>query len=435
MDLMQLLFLIAIIIGLAVLNLPIYVVIFSATVYLQLYVNNMSLAITFNSMVESIAKSSLMCVPFFILAGGFMQTSSLGTRLVDLFAVGMKNVRGGLAISGVLSNALFGAISGSSPAAVATFGRILCKPLDERYGARLSLGVIASSGALSAIIPPSITIIIYAVATSQSTATMFMAGFVPGLLIVAIVSVYLFFRCKPGDRPGDSKKEETKESSLVENTMTVGAAFKRSIPVLVLPVFILGCIYGGIATPTEVAALAAIYAVVCALVLRDFTLKSIPGIIKSSMKTVGQVMILIATSISFAQAANVAGIPRMVTEAFSGFGALQFLLVLNLLLLVVGCFFETSSAILILSPLLLPTALSLGINPVHLGMIFTVNLAIGMFTPPFGLNLFVVQGVLGKSIGETSRAVAPFIVLYFIACLIITYVPRISLFLPQLLLG
>jgi C4-dicarboxylate transporter DctM subunit len=226
-----------------------------------------------------------------------------------------------------------------------------------------------------------------------------------------------------------------KDGDFAESTMTLGKAFKRSIPVLVLPIIILGSIYGGIATPTEAAAIAAVYAAVCSLVMKDINIRSLPSILKGSMKTAGQLMILIATSISFAQAANVAGIPQLVSQLFSGFGAFQFLLLLNVLLLIVGCFFETSSAILILSPLLLPTAIALGINPIHLGMVFTVNLAIGMFTPPFGLNLFVVQGVLGKRMGEVSRAVVPFIILYFIACLIITYIPEISLFLPRLLLG
>lgn len=415
--------LILIIIGFALLNVPIYMTILSGALYLQIFVNDISLAGTFNAIVESIAKSSLLCIPFFILAGNLMQSSSLGSRLVDIFAAILKNVRGGLAMAALIANAFFGAISGSSPAAVATFGPILYKPLEKSYGPRLSLGLLTSSGALSIIIPPSITLVVYAAATNQSVAVLFMAGFLPGIAIVMLVGIYLAARSKPvesGGRLFDGKE--------------IGSAFKRSIPVMVLPVIILGGIYGGIFTPTEAAAVAAFYAAIASLILKDVTWRDIPKIIGNSCKTAAQLMIIIASSIAFAQAATIAQLPTMVSEVFTGMGRVEFLLLLNIVLLIVGCFFETSSAVLLLSPLLLPAAVALGIDPVHLGLIFTVNLAIGMFTPPFGLNIFVVQGVLGKQIGEISRAVLPFIILYIAAVLIITYVPALSLFLPDLLL-
>ncbi len=415
--------LIIVIIGFALLNIPIYMTILAGTLYLQIFVNNMSLAGTFNTMVESIAKTSLLCIPFFILAGNLMQISSLGSRLVDIFAAILKNVRGGLAIAALIANAFFGAISGSSPAAVATFGPILYKPLEKNYGPKLSLGLLTSSGALSIIIPPSITLVVYAAATSQSVAELFMAGFLPGIAIVVLVSIYLAAKSEP----------VTAKSGLFDGK-EIGTAFKRSVPVIILPLIILGGIYSGIFTPTEAAAVAAFYAAAASLVLKDIKWKDIPKIIGDSSKTAGQLMIIIASSIAFAQAATVAQLPAMVSEAFTGMGKIEFLLLLNVVLLIVGCFFETSSAVLLLSPLLLPTALALGIDPIHLGLVFTVNLAIGMFTPPFGLNIFVVQGVLGKKIGEISRSVVPFIIIYVAAVLIITYVPAISLFLPDLLM-
>ena len=415
--------LIFIIIGFAVLNVPIYMIILSGTLYLQIWVNDMSLAGTFNTAVESIAKSSLLCIPFFILAGNLMQISSLGSRLVDIFYTILKNVRGGLAMAALIANAFFGAISGSSPAAVATFGPILYKPLDKEYGSKMSLGLLTSSGALSIIIPPSITLVVYAAATSQSVAELFMAGFLPGIAIVILVSIYLAAKSKPVVVTG--RFFEGKE---------IGLAFKRSIPVMVLPIIILGGIYGGVFTPTEAAAVAAFYAAIASVVLKDITWRDIPKIVGRSCKTTAQLMIIIASSIAFAQAATLAQLPAMVSEAFTGMGRIEFLLLLNVVLLIVGCFFETSSAVLLLSPLLLPTAMALGIDPVHLGLIFTVNLAIGMFTPPFGLNIFVVQGVLGKKMGEISRAVLPFIIIYIVAVMIITYIPAISLFLPNLLL-
>ena len=420
----ELLILAIIIVGLAVLNVPIYVAILSGTVYLQIFVNDISLAGTFNTMVESISKSSLLCIPFFILVGNFMQSSTLGKRLIDLFSTILKNIRGGLSIAALISNAFFGAISGSSPAAVATFSPILYKPLEEKYGWKMSLGLLTSSGALSIIIPPSITLIVYAAATNQSVAKLFMAGFLPGILIVVLVCGYLVIKAPPVE------KNEGKDRGKSE----IGEALKKGLPVLVLPIIILGGIYGGIFTPTESAAVAAIYAAVISLILKDIKIRDIPKIIGASSKTIGQLMIIIASSIAFAQAATIAQLPAAVSTLFVDMGKIEFLLLLNIVLLIVGCFFETSSAVLLLSPLILPTALSLGIDPVHLGLIFTVNLSIGMFTPPFGLNIFVAQGVLGKSIGEISKSVVPFIVLYIVAVLIITYIPSISLLLPDLLL-
>jgi len=418
------LILVLIIVGLSALRVPIYLTLLTATLYLQNFVNHMSMQASFQALVETIAKSSLLCIPFFILAGNFMQVSSLGDRLVNLFVTLLKRIRGGFAIAALVANAFFGAISGSSPAAVATFGNIIFKPLEKLYGSKLALGLLTSSGALSIIIPPSITLVIFGVATNTSVAKLFMAGLLPGILIVAIVSTYLVAKCPP---------VSDEEIEALTGKTSLGNAFFKSLPVMVLPIIILGGIYGGIFTPTEAAAVAAIYACVAALALRDLKISDIPKVLVTSCKTSGQLMILIASSCAFAQAAVVAQIPLMVQKALQGTGKFGFLMLLNLLLLLVGCLFETGSAVLILAPLVLPTATALGVDPIHLGIIFTVNLAIGMFTPPFGLNIFVVQGTLHKGMGEISKAVLPFIALYFGACLILTYVPEISLFLPNLL--
>lgn len=411
------------------LRVPIYVSILAATLYLQIFVNNIPLAGTVNSLIESLAKSSLLCIPFFVLAGNFLQSSTLGRRLVDLFVVMLRRIRSGFAIAALLANAFFGAISGSSPAAVATFGNLLFKPLESKYDTKLALGLLTSSGALSTIIPPSITLVIYGAATNTSTAELFMAGLLPGLLIVLIVSIYLIFRCK-----SIPAKDSSAESSDSTQGLTLGCAFLNSLPVLVLPLIILGGIYGGFFTPTEAAAIAVVYACIAALCLKDITFRNLPKIFMGSCKTSAQIMILISASAAFAQAATIAQIPAAVAELLSSLNRFEFLLILNLILLVVGCFFEPGAAVLILSPILFPTASALGIDPIHLGIVFTVNLAIGMFTPPFGLNLFVVQGVLKKPMGEVSRAVIPYIILYFGATLIITYVDKICLLLPNLLM-
>ncbi len=416
---------IVIILVLVAINAPIWVALAGATVYLQVFVNNMPIQNMFTGLFEAMTKNSLLAVPFFIVAGSIIANSSLGSRLINVFIVLLKNVRGGLALSCLVSNAIFGAISGSAPAATATFGKVVHEPLTKAHGKKLSLGLITSSGALSTIIPPSITMIIFGIATEQSITRLFMGGFLPGLLVVAIIGVYLVFVCKDNAFAGE--KTTLKE---------VGTAFKRGIVVIILPVIILGGIYSGLCTPTESGAIAALYSfIVAVFVLKDIKPAQLFKVFKESAVTTAQIFLLIGISTVFAQAATVAQMPTFLTEVFSGLSAFQFLMILNILLLIVGCFFDSGAAILILAPMLLPSALALGIDPLHLGIIFTVNLSIGMFTPPFGLNIFVTQSVLKSSMGEISKALVPFIILYVIALLIITYVPGISLFLPNILAG
>lgn len=406
-------------------NAPIYIAILAAAFYLQIFVNGMPLQNLFTGLFEALTKNSLLAVPYFIVAGSFIAASSLGTRLINFFIACLKNVRAGLSISCLLANAVFGAISGSPPAATATFGKIVYDPLEKAHGQKMALGLITSAGALSSIIPPSIIMIIYGIATDTSVAQLFMGGFLPGLVVVFIVGIYLFIKCKTSAFTGGRTS-----AGDIKN------AFLKGIPVLILPVIILGFIYGGVFTPTEAGAVAAAYsAVVGVLFLKDITLSQSLALLKESAKTTGQIFILIASSVVFAQAATISQLPHHLTTFFSSFNAVQFLLFLNILLLIVGCFFEPSAAILILAPLLLPAAKNLGIDPLHLGIVFTVNLAIGMFTPPFGLNIFVSQSILKKSMGEISSAVVPFIVLYVIALLFITYIPWLSLFLPRILYG
>jgi len=211
-------------------------------------------------------------------------------------------------------------------------------------------------------------------------------------------------------------------------------ALIEGIPVLVLPIIILGGIYGGVFTPTEAAAVAAIYTCVASLLLKDISLKDVPKIVIDSAKMTAQLMIIVASAAVFAQAALVAQVPAAVTAAFSEYDKYTFLIMLNLLLLIVGCFFDVGGAILILSPLLIPTALALGIDPIHLGIVFVVNLAIGLFTPPFGLVLFAMQGTLNKKMSEIAIACIPYFIIYFACCLVITFIPEISMILPRLLM-
>jgi len=416
---------------LVAMNSPIWAAIFGATIYLQLFVNHMNLNNLFTGIFEACTKTSLLAVPYFILAGSLIASSSLGRRLINVLIALLKNIRGGLAVACLVANAVFGAISGSAPAATATFGKVIYEPLKEAHGKKLSLGLITSAGALSTIIPPSITLIIYGVATETSISKLFMCGFLPGILIVAIVSVYLVIVCK--ENAFATKAAENQDGENI-NDITFKKAFKEGFLVLLLPVLVLGGIYSGLCTPTESGAVAALYSFILAVfVYRDIKPNQLMGIFKDSAKTTAQIFILIAVSTAFAQAATIAQLPVMIQSVFGGLNKYGFLIILNIVLLIVGCFFDSSAAILIFAPMLLGTATSLGIDPLHLGIIFSVNLSIGMFTPPFGLNIFVSQSVLKVKMGEVARAVVPFIGLYILALLLITYIPQVSLLLPGLL--
>ena len=418
-----------ILVVLAVLNVPLYLAILLAAMYITFSLN-LSLENMFSGFFNNIAKTSFLCIPFFLLTGTLIQASSLGMRLINLFMVLLQHTASGLAIACLFANAVFGAISGSSPAAVATFGRVIFPPLSKVQGEKLALGIITSSGALSTIIPPSIMLIVFGIATDTSITRLFMGGILPGVVLVVIVAFYLMWRCTKNNKLGLFESEIKPKATMPE----LKEAGKKAIPVIFLPIIILGGIYCGLFTPTEAAAVSSIYSLVIAVfVLKDIKLKDLPKVLIDTCRVTGQTFALVAASTLFAQALTIAQIPGLLTEGFASFDKITFLIMLNVLLLVIGCFFDTAAAILILAPLLMPAAMAIGIDPVHLGIVFTVNLSIGMFTPPFGMNIFVAQSILDKSMGLIARSVVPYICLYIGGLLIITYVPQIALFLPKLL--
>ena len=405
-----------------VFGVPIYIVMLTATIYLQVFVNHMPLQNMFNGMFEALTKNSLLAIPFFVLAGNLMATGSLGTRLVEFVNVFLKKMPGGFAISCVGANAIFGAISGSAPAATGTFGKILWKPLREVYGDREAAGLITSSASLSPIIPPAMTMIIFGLITETSVAKLFIAGLMPGILLVIIMAVYLFMKYR---------------KSVADVTRQPGerrAAIKQGVPALLLPVIILGGIYGGICSPTEAGAIAATYSfVVSIFIIRDIKIRQLPSIVISSAKTVGTVFILMASSNVFSQALTITQAPQALQASMSGLTPFTYLVLLNILLLILGCFIDPAGAMLIVVPLLAPIGIALGIDILHMGAIFAVNMAIGMFTPPFGLSLFVASDVLEKPISFIARGCVPYVFCYLIGLIFVTYIPEISLFLPRLL--
>ena len=426
---------ILLIVAAVIVRVPIYAAIIAGTIFIQVFVNKLPLTGLFMTLTEGLNKPSLMCIPFFITVGTFVQNSTLGDRLIELCVVALRKVRSGLAIACVVANAVFGAISGSGAAAVALFGKIIYKPLEENYDSDIALGIITSSGTLSGIIPPSISMIVFGIATNTSIAKLFIGGFIPGIIIVMIVSVYISIRIKRNEKAKiqNSKGNENIHKEVSYEGTKVSSSLYRALPVLVLPAIIFIGIYGGVFTPVEAASVAVLYCLIITIALREVKFKKLVLIFRNSMKTTVQIFVVVMASIAFAQAITIAQVPKMVSDFVSGMDRTMFLILLNIILLIIGCLVETASAILIFAPIFVPAALTLGINPIHLGLIFTVNLAIGMFTPPFGMNLFVAQSSIGAPFGKIVHSVVPYMIIYFTGCLLVTYIPQLSIWLPSLL--
>lgn len=401
---------------------PIYVAILAASFYLQVFVNHVGPQAIFAGLYDGIVKPSLLAVPFFILAGNLVDHSSMGERLVQMVMKLTGRVRGGAAVSCVVANGIFGAISGSAPAATATIGKITFDSIEKIDGEKLALGCVASSGALASIIPPSISMIIYGIAAEVSIGKLYAAGFVPGIITVLVLSTYLIVRGKPHKHQG--------------NDHQFSAGLRQSVPVLLFPVVVLGGIYLGIFTPTEAGAVAAAYAFFIPLIIyKDFTIEKLKRCILEATRTTAQLFIIIASSITLAQALTMAQVPEMLIEALAHLSPTAFLLLTAGVLFLAGMFFEPGSAILILAPIMAPIAAKLGIDPIHFSMVVVFNISIGMFTPPFGLNLFVTQAVLRRPLERIASSVGPFILLYLAVLLLLIFIPPLSTWLPTLIYG
>lgn len=366
----------------------------------------------------------LMAIPFFVLAATIMSRGGISQRLTTAGIALVGGFRGGLAMTAVLSCIFFAAISGSSPATVVAVGTLLIPAMIRGgYSPGFSTGLIATSGSLGILIPPSIPLIVYGIATEVSIGDLFIAGILPGLLagtMLLIMVIVISRRNNYGsgeNAVGMTGKEKVK-------------AFRDAGLSLFLPAFVLGGIYGGFFTPTEAAAMAVFYALlVSLLVYREIGIKDMGDVLLASAKTSAMVMFIIANGILFSFVLTSERIPGQVADLFldADLNRWTFLLILNVILLIAGCFMETSSAILILAPIFLPVAIELGVDPIHLGIIIVMNLEIGMVTPPLGLNLFVASGMSGMSVLRVAKAAIPSALVLLLALLIVTYVPDISL--------
>ncbi|NMY15295.1 TRAP transporter large permease [Pseudomonas sp. WS 5019] len=370
---------------------------------------------------------TLLAIPFFLLSGAFMTTGGVARRLIDFANACVGHIRGGLAIGAVLACMLFAALSGSSPATVAAVGSIaIAGMVRSGYPQAFGAGIVCNAGTLGILIPPSIVMVVYAAATEQSVGKLFMAGVIPGIMLglVLMIAIYIIARIK--------KLPALPRASFREWLRAAREAFWG----LLLMVIILGGIYTGMFTPTEAAAVAAVYAGFVALfVYKDLTIRECPKVLLESGKLTIMLMFIIANAMLFAHVLTTEQIPQTITAWVVDLGLQpwQFLLVVNIVLLIAGAFMEPSAIILILAPILFPIAMQLGIDPIHLGIIMVVNMEIGLITPPVGLNLFVTSAVTGMPLTAVIRAAMPWLMLLISFLVIITYVPAVSLALPNLL--
>ncbi len=368
---------------------------------------------------------ALLAVPFFVFAGELMAASGIADRLLTLVRVVFGRAPGALGIAALGGSTLIGTICGSSAAAVAAVGRNMYPQLLQGgYGKRRAAGIITSSGAIDIVIPPSIAMILYGAAAEQSIPKLFIAGIVPGLLIATLMGAYISSSAWLARLPKEAHSDARQ----------VAIAFRRAFAALSMPVFVLSGIYAGLFSPTEAGGFACAYSAFLGLVVyRSVGLSEILSAATRAAMNTAKIMIVVAAASVIAWILAVEGVPQaLIAETTQAdLSPLGFLLLVNLLLLAIGCFLDPTSAILVLTPLLVPIVVSLGIDPIHFGVVMTVNLAIGMFTPPFGLNIFVAQSVLGVRAAEIYRGVLPFVGVQIAALAIITLLPSLSLWLVR----
>ena len=376
-----------------------------------------------------IEKFEIMAIPFFILAGNFLTHGGVARRMINFATSMVGHWHGGLALAGVIACALFAAVSGSSPATVVAIGSIIMPAMVKQgYPKGFGAGVITTSGALGILIPPSIVMVMYSVSTNTSVGQLFMAGVIPGLMLAFFLGLTTWYLARKHNYPRMIKATWGERF----------VAFRKSAWGLLLIVIVMGGIYSGMFTPTEAAAVSAVYAfIVAVFVYKDMSIKQIPKVLIDSAAMSAMLLYIITNAVLFSFLMTSENIPQSMAAWIldSGFGMLSFLLVVNILLLLAGNVMEPSSIVLIMAPILFPVAMKLGIDPVHFGIIMVVNMEVGMCHPPVGLNLYVATGIAKMGITELTVAVLPWLMTMIAFLMLITYVPIISTWLPRLIYG
>lgn len=372
-----------------------------------------------------IEKFEIMAIPFFILAGNFLTHGGVARRMIRFATSMVGHWHGGLGLAGVLACALFAAVSGSSPATVVAIGSILLPAMVKQgFPKSFGAGIITTSGTLGILIPPSIVMVIYAVSTNTSVGKLFMAGVIPGLVLATLLGITTWYRARKNNYPRLARA--TWRERLL--------ALRDSFWGLLLIVVVIGGIYSGIFTPTEAAAMSAVYAfIVAVFVYQDLTLKQVPKVLLDSASMSAMLLYIITNAVLFSFLMTYENIPQAMAQWLldMGLGAMGFLLMVNLLLLLAGNVMEPSSIVLILAPILFPVAMQLGIDPIHFGILIVVNMEVGMCHPPVGLNLYVASGITKMGITELTVAVWPWLLTMLVFLVVVTYWPPLSLWLPR----
>ncbi|MEP6790012.1 MAG: TRAP transporter large permease subunit [Ramlibacter sp.] len=369
----------------------------------------------------------IMAIPFFILAGTFLTHGGVARRMINFALSMVGHWFGGLGLAAVVACALFAAVSGSSPATVVAIGSVVMPAMvAQGFPPRFGAGVVTTSGALGILIPPSIAMVLYSVSTNTSVGKLFIAGIVPGIMLAIMLGMTTWYRARRGGYPRMPKATWGERRK----------AGRESLWGLMLIVIVIGGIYSGVFTPTEAAAVSAVYAFIIAVfVYKDLKLSDVPRVLLGSANMSAMLLYIITNAVLFSFLMTSEQIPQAMADwmVAQGLGPLGFLLLCNVMLLLAGNVMEPSSIILITAPILFPVAMKLGVDPIHFGILITVNMEVGMCHPPVGLNLYVASGIAKMGITELTIAVWPWLLTMLVFLGLVTYVPSISLFLPRLL--
>lgn len=390
--------------------------------------SDVSLVVVVQRMYAATDSFPLMAIPYFILAGNIMERGGLSKRLINVAVALIGQFRGGLGQVTVLTSMFFAALSGSGPATTAAVGGIMIPAMEEHnYDKRFATALQATAGALGPLVPPSVLFVTFGVVTGASIGTLFMAGVVPGILVGLALMIAVYFISKKHGYVGTSEKFSFKKLFI---------ASKEAFWVLLMPVIILGGIYGGVFTPTEAAVVSVVYSLVLgSIVYKELKFKDLPEIFIKAALTSTMVMFVIACAQSFSWVMSNEEIPARIANyviSISNNKYILFLLI-NILLLISGCFIELHASIVILAPILMPIMLKLGVHPIHFGAVMVSNLCLGLTTPPLGVNLYVACGVANLKVEEVTKYLLPLLGISILVILLIAYIPELTLFLPRLL--
>ncbi|WP_152658484.1 TRAP transporter large permease [Oceanobacillus sp. CFH 90083] len=406
------------------LTIPIGIALGLSTLITILYSSSVPIDFLARELITSLDSFPLLAVPFFILAGEVMGKGGISKRIFAFANSLVGNKTGGFAIATIITCMFFAAISGSGPATVAAIGSVMIPAMvSNGYDKRFAAAVVAAAGSIGVIIPPSIPMIMFGVTGSTSIGDLFIAGIIPGIMVGLAMMVWAYIYSRKKGYQGIDEPTSIKK---------IGKTLWDAKWAMMMPVIILGGIYSGLFTPTESAVIAVVFGLIVSLfVYKELSIKDLPKVFCDSALTTGIVLIIVGTATAFGRFLTIEQIPNKIAQAMISVSEspVIIMMMIAIFLLIVGCFMDTTAAIIILTPILLPVALQIGYDPIHFGIIMVVNLAIGFITPPLGVNLFVASGITGYSVGVLSKAVLPFLVAMLLTLILLILVPQISLIL------